>query len=177
MRKRDLTGYPLSPNQRKEVEEYMNNHNVSENEARYMLGYVPGDIGHVTVTEALEMVKEENPNVELTKETLKFYLDEVMKKCAPKPNPKFAMEILIKNMNEELVIRPMTEEERKEWIDNLDGSLLFRQHLTWEEVRKACIRFLKLNDEYCHEIELCDDGIDVLTFNKITDCKKTTLQN
>ena len=95
---RDVTGYPLSPNQRKEVEEYMNNHNVTENEARYALGYVPGDIGHVTVTEALEMVKEENPNVELTHDTLKFYLDEVMKKCAPKPNPKFAMEILIKKV-------------------------------------------------------------------------------
>ena len=80
-------------------------------------------------------------------------------------------------MNEKLVLRPMTEEERKEWNDNLDSSFLFRQHLTWEEVRKACIRFLKLNAEYCHEIELCDDGIDVLTFNKITDCKKTTLQN
>ena len=94
--RRDVTGYPLSPNQRKGVEEYMNNHNVTENEARYALGYVPGDLPQVSVTEALEMVKEENPNVELTKETLKFYLDEVMKKCAPKPNPKFAMEILIK---------------------------------------------------------------------------------
>lgn len=70
-------------------------------------------------------------------------------------------------MEEKLELRPMTEEERKELIDNLDGSLLFRQHLTWEEVRKACIRFLKLNDEHCHEIELCDNGIDVLTFNKL----------
>lgn len=96
--RRDITDCPLTPNQRKEVEDYMRNHNVTENEARYMLGYVPGDIGHVTVTEALEMVKEENPNVELTHETLKFYLDEVMKKCSPKPNPKFAMEILIKKM-------------------------------------------------------------------------------
>ena len=95
---RDITSCPLSPNQCKEVEEYMNNHNVSENEARYMLGYVPLDIGQVTVTEALEMVKEENPKVELTKETLKFYLDEVMKKSIPKPNPKLAMEILIKKM-------------------------------------------------------------------------------
>lgn len=71
-------------------------------------------------------------------------------------------------MNKELV-RPMTEEERKEYIDNLDGSLLFRQHLTWEDVRKACIRFLKLNDKYCHEIEICHDGIgiDVLTFNQL----------
>lgn len=70
-------------------------------------------------------------------------------------------------MNEKLSIRPMTEEERKEWIDNLDGSLLFTQHLTWEEVRKSCIRFLKLNDEYYHEIKICDDGIDVLSFNKL----------
>lgn len=98
MKRRDVTGYPLSPNQRKEVEEYMSNHNVTENEARYMLGYVPGDLPQVSVTEALEMVKEENPNVELTKETLKFYLDEVMKKCAPKPNPKFAIEILRANL-------------------------------------------------------------------------------
>ena len=94
MKMRDVTGYPLSPNQRKEVEEYTNNHNVSENEARYMLGFVPLDLPQVSVTEALEMVKEENPNVELTNETLKFYLNEVMKKCIPKPNPKFAMEIL-----------------------------------------------------------------------------------
>lgn len=167
-RMRDVTFYPLSPNQRKEVEEYMNNHNVSENEARYALGYVPLDLPRVSVTEALEMVKEENPNVELTKETLKFYLDEVMKKSIPKPNPRFAMGILIKIMNEELLkLRPITEEEGKELIDNLDDSLLFRQHLTWEEVRKACIRFLKLNDECCHEIEICDNGIDVLTFNKL----------
>ena len=76
---RDVTNYPLSPNQRKEVEEYMSNHNVTENEA-------------------LEMVKEENLNVEFTNETLEFYLNEVMKKCIPKPNPKFAMEILIANL-------------------------------------------------------------------------------
>lgn len=94
---RDVTGYPLSPNQRKEVEEYMNNHNVTENEARYMLGYVP-TLPQVSVTEALEMVKEENPNVELTNETLKFYLNEVMKKSIPKPNPKLAMEILRANL-------------------------------------------------------------------------------
>jgi DNA-directed RNA polymerase subunit RPC12/RpoP len=96
MKMRDVTGYPLSPNQRKEVEEYMSNHNVTENEARYALGYVPLDLPQVSVTEALEMVKEENPNVELTYETLKFYLDEVMKKSIPKPNPKLAMGILIK---------------------------------------------------------------------------------
>ena len=70
-------------------------------------------------------------------------------------------------MKEKLELRPMTEEERKEWIDNLDSSLIFAQHLTLEEVRKACIRFLKLNDEYHHEIKICDDGIDVLTFNKL----------
>ena len=93
---RDVTFYPLSPSQRKEVEEYMNNHNVSENEARYALGYVPLDLPQVSVTEALEMVKKENPNVELTNETLKFYLYEVMKKSIPKPNPILAMKILIK---------------------------------------------------------------------------------
>ena len=97
-RMRDVTGYPLSPIQRKEVEEYMSNHNVTENEARYALGYVPLDLPQVSVTEALEMVKKENPDVELTKGTLKFYLDEVMKKCIPKPNPKLAMEILIKKV-------------------------------------------------------------------------------
>lgn len=95
---RDVTSCPLSPNQRKEVEEYMSNHNVTENEARNMLGYVPLDLPQVSVTEALEMVKEENPNLELTNETLKFYLNEVMKKCIPKPNPNFAMEVLIRNV-------------------------------------------------------------------------------
>ena len=95
---RDVTGYPLSPNQRKEVEEYMNNHNATENEARYALGYVPLDLPQVSVTEALEMVKGENPKVEFTNETLKFYFDEVMKKCISKPNPKFAMEILRANL-------------------------------------------------------------------------------
>lgn len=80
-------------------------------------------------------------------------------------------------LNEEFVLRPMTEEERKEWIDNLDSSLLFRQHLTWEEVRKACIRFLKLNDEYCHEIKICVDGIDVLTFNKLEKSEKEMIKN
>ena len=96
MKMRDVTFYPLSPTQCKEVEEYMSNHNVSENEARYALGYVPLGLPQVSVTEALEMVKKENPNVELTKETLKFYLDEVMKKSIPKPNPKFVLGILTK---------------------------------------------------------------------------------
>lgn len=95
---RDITNCPLSPNQRKEVEEFMTNHNVTENEARYALGYVPLDLPQVSVTEALEMVKEENPNVELANESLKFYLDEVMKKSIPKPNPKFAMKILRTNL-------------------------------------------------------------------------------
>lgn len=95
---KDVTNYPLSHNQRKEVETFMSNHNVTENEARYMLGYVPGDIGDFSVIDALEIVKEENPNVELTYETLKFYLNEIMKKCIPKPNPKLAMEILKTNL-------------------------------------------------------------------------------
>ena len=75
----------------------MNSHNVTENEARCMLGYVSGS-QQVTVTEAFEMVKEENPNVELTNKTLNFYLNEVMKKCVPKPNPKLAMRFLISNV-------------------------------------------------------------------------------
>jgi len=95
---RDVTNYPLSPNQLKEVEEYMRKYNVTENEARYMLGFVPPDLPQVSVIDALEMVKEENPNVELTDETLKFYLNEIMKKCIPKPNPKLAMEILRANL-------------------------------------------------------------------------------
>lgn len=94
----DVTNYPLSPNQRKEVEEYMRNHNVTENEARYMLGFVPPDLPRVSITEAFDKAKEENPNVELTDETLKFYLNEIMKKCIPKPNPKLAMEILKANL-------------------------------------------------------------------------------
>lgn len=94
----DVTSYPLTPNQRKEVEEYMRNHNVTENEARYKLGYVPCDLPQVSVINAIEMVKEENPNVELTNETFKFYLNEVMKKCIPKPDPKLVKEILIKKI-------------------------------------------------------------------------------
>ena len=76
----------------------MNIHNVTENEARHMLGFVPGDLPKVSVIEALEMVKKENPNVEFTIETLKFYLNEVMKKSIPKPNPILAMKILIKHV-------------------------------------------------------------------------------
>lgn len=94
---RDVTAYPLSSNQRKEVEEYMNNHNVTENEARRMLGYV-SDSQQVSVIEALEIAKKENPNVQLTNETLNFYLNEVMKKCIPKPNPKLAMRFLISDV-------------------------------------------------------------------------------
>ena len=94
----DVTSYPLTPIQRKEVEEYMRKYNVTENEARYKLGYVPCDLPQFSVMEALEMVKEENPNVELTDETFKFYLDEIMKKCIPKPNPKLAKEILIRKL-------------------------------------------------------------------------------
>ena len=51
MNMRDVTGYPLSLNQRKEVEEYMNNHNVSENEARYALGFSSFTISNASVTE------------------------------------------------------------------------------------------------------------------------------
>ena len=95
---KDVTDYPLSPTQRKEVEEYMTKHNVTENEARHKLGYVPCVSSKVSVTKALNMIQEENPNVELTKETLKFYLNEVMKKCIPKPNPALVMGILIRNL-------------------------------------------------------------------------------
>ena len=52
----------------------------------------------VSVIEALEAAKKENPNVELTNKTLNFYLNEVMKKCIPKPNPKAAMRFLISNV-------------------------------------------------------------------------------
>lgn len=83
---RDVTNYPLSPNQRTEVEEYMNNHNVTETEARYMLGYVPGDIEHVTVTEALEMVKEENPNTLYAKKLMKSFLKEKIRKTKKNKN-------------------------------------------------------------------------------------------
>ena len=88
MKKRDVTGYPLSPNQRKEVEEYMNNHNVSENEARYMLGYVPLDLPQVSVEEAFNIAKKENPNLELSYKTIDTWVAEVMKHAIPKPNPK-----------------------------------------------------------------------------------------
>lgn len=92
--RKDVTNYPLSPYQRKEVEEYMNNHHVTENEARYALGYVPLDIPQVSVSEAFDKAKEENPNVELSYQKLDFWVDEVMKLSIPKPNPKLLMEIL-----------------------------------------------------------------------------------
>lgn len=95
----DTTNYnTLSPKQRKKVREYMNSHNVTENKARHMLGYVPGDLQQISVMEALEMIKERNPDKELTNETLKFYLNEIMKMCIPKPNPKLAMKFLISNV-------------------------------------------------------------------------------
>ena len=98
MRDIDITDCPLTPNQRKEVEEYMNNHNVSENEARYMLGFVPGDLPQVSVIEAFDKAKEENPNVELSYQTMDFWVDEVMKRAIPKPNPKLLIEILRANL-------------------------------------------------------------------------------
>lgn len=85
---RDVTGYPLSANQRKEVEEYMNNHNVTENEARYALGYVPLDLPQVSIEEAFDMVKKDNPNLELSYKTMDIWVGEVMKHAIPKPNPK-----------------------------------------------------------------------------------------
>lgn len=85
---RDVTFYPLSPNQRKEVEEYMSNHNVTENEARYMLGYVPLDLPQVSIEEAFDMVKKENPNLELSYQTMDTWVAKVMKHAIPKPNPK-----------------------------------------------------------------------------------------
>lgn len=95
---RDVTNYPLSPNQRKEVEEYMRNHNVIENEARYMLGFVPPDLPQVSIAEAFYKAKEENPNVENSYQTLDFWVDEVMKRAIPKPNPKMLMKILRTNL-------------------------------------------------------------------------------
>jgi hypothetical protein len=88
-RMRDVTNYPLSPNQRKEVEEYMGNHNATENETRYALGFVPGDLPQVSIEEAFDMVKKENPNLELSYKTMNTWVDAVMKHAIPKPNPKF----------------------------------------------------------------------------------------
>ena len=59
---RDVTSFPLSPKQQEEVEEFMNRHNITENEARYALGYVPLDLPQVSVEEALDMVKKCFPN-------------------------------------------------------------------------------------------------------------------
>lgn len=87
-RMNDVTGYSLSPYQRKEVEEYMINHNVTENEARHMLGYVPGDMLQISIEEAFDMVKEENPNLKLSYKTMDIWVDEVMKHASPKPNPE-----------------------------------------------------------------------------------------
>lgn len=84
---RDVTNYPLSPKRRKEVEEYMNNHNVTENEARYALGYVPLDLSQVSIEEAFDMAKKDNPNLELSYKTMDIWVGEVMKHAIPKPNP------------------------------------------------------------------------------------------
>ena len=73
MKKKDVTGYPLSPNQRKEVEEYMRNYNVSKNEARYALGYVPLDLPQVSIGEAFAEIEDENPDSELSYDTIGFY--------------------------------------------------------------------------------------------------------
>lgn len=85
---RDVTNYPLSPNQRKEVEEYMSELNLTENEARYALGFVPGDLPQISIEEAYDIVKKENPNLELSYKTMDTWVDEVMKHAIPKPNPK-----------------------------------------------------------------------------------------
>lgn len=89
MKIRDVTGYPLSHNQRKEVEEYMSNHNVTENEARYALGYVPLDLPQVSVGEAFAEIEDENPDSELSYDTIGFYCEEIMKRAIPKPNPNY----------------------------------------------------------------------------------------
>ena len=60
--------------------------------------YVTCDSPQISVMDALEMIKEKNPDKELTNETLKFYLNEIMKMCIPKPNPKLAMRFLISNV-------------------------------------------------------------------------------
>lgn len=95
---RDVTNYPLSPNQRKEVEEFMGNYNVTENEARYGLGYVPGNLPQVSIMEAFDKAKEENHNVEISYQTMDFWVNEVMKRTIPKPNPKLLMKILRTNL-------------------------------------------------------------------------------
>lgn len=84
----DVTSCPLTPNQRKEVEDYMRNHNVTENEARYGLGYVTDDLQQDSIREAFIKVREENPNVELSYQTMDFWVDSVMKHAIPKPNSK-----------------------------------------------------------------------------------------
>lgn len=86
---RDVTSCPLSHNQRKEVEEFMNRHNISENAARYALGYVPLDLPQVSVYEAFDMAKKDNPNLELSYKTMDIWVDKVMKHAIPKPNPKY----------------------------------------------------------------------------------------
>ena len=89
MKMRDVTGYPLSSNQREEVEEFMSRHNITKNEARYALGFVPTDLPQVSIEEAFNIVKKENPNLELSYKTMDTWVDEVMKHAIPKPNPKF----------------------------------------------------------------------------------------
>ena len=69
MNMRDVTNYPLSSNQREEVEEFMSRHNITENEAMYALGFVPTDLPQVSIEEAFAEIEDENPDSELSYET------------------------------------------------------------------------------------------------------------
>lgn len=69
-----------------------------EADGRRALGFVPLDVPQISIEDAYKMVKRENPTLDLYYKTLDFFCDEMMKKCIPKPNPKFVVEFLKRAM-------------------------------------------------------------------------------
>lgn len=78
----------LTKEQQKEVDQYMEERNVDENEARIALGYIPGDRVQFSYKELYDTVKDAHPDTPLTEKTRDFYVQEMMRIAPIKPNPK-----------------------------------------------------------------------------------------
>lgn len=70
----------------------------NESDGRCALGFVPLDVPQISIEDAYKIVKRENPTLDLYYKTLDFFCNEIMKKCIPKPNPKFVIEFLKRAM-------------------------------------------------------------------------------
>lgn len=81
----------LTKEQQKEVDQYMKERNLNENEARIALGYIPGDRVQFSFKELYDIVKDAHPDTPLTEETRNFYIQEMMRIAPIKPHPKFVM--------------------------------------------------------------------------------------